>query len=100
MTPPTHGPGVVNGHTRNSPYGYTPSAPANITFLAVFAYFQVIRRLIPRILTFGHAFLGIKYRTWFFSGMFILGGIGIAFVRQILTVRGNNWVRWTGRFCV
>jgi len=77
MAPPTHGPGVVNGHTRNSPYEYTPSAPANITFLVVFAYSQVIRLLILRVLTFGHAFLSIKYRSWFFSSMFVLGGIGI-----------------------
>jgi len=30
-------PGVVNGHTHGSPYEYTPSAPANIAFLAIFA---------------------------------------------------------------
>jgi hypothetical protein len=29
-------PGVVNGHTRTSPYEYTPSAPANIAFLSTF----------------------------------------------------------------
>jgi hypothetical protein len=31
-------PGVVNGHTHSSPYVYTPSAPANIAFLVIFAY--------------------------------------------------------------
>jgi hypothetical protein len=28
--------GVVDGHTHFSPYGYTPSAAANITFLTIF----------------------------------------------------------------
>ena len=30
--------GVVNGHTHSSPYGYTPSAAANITFLVTLTY--------------------------------------------------------------
>ena len=30
--------GVVDGHTKISPYGYTPSAAANISFLATFRY--------------------------------------------------------------
>jgi len=40
MTSPTATPtpGVINGHTRDSPYVYTPSAGANIAFLVIFAY--------------------------------------------------------------
>jgi len=30
--------GVVDGHTKFSPYGYTPSAAANISFLATFRW--------------------------------------------------------------
>jgi hypothetical protein len=30
--------GVVDGHTRFSPYGYTPSAVDNIAFLSTFSY--------------------------------------------------------------
>ena len=45
MPSPTPTPGVVNGHTRHSPYGYTPSAPANITFLAIFVYALAIPQL-------------------------------------------------------
>jgi hypothetical protein len=33
---------------------------------------------LPRILTLCHAALGLKYRTWFFSALFVLGGIGIS----------------------
>src|SRR5271170_179277 len=35
-------PGVVDGHTRTSPYDYTPSAAANIAFLATFSYFPLL----------------------------------------------------------
>jgi hypothetical protein len=38
MSGPAPTPGVINGHTRESPYEYTPSAAANIAFLAIFAY--------------------------------------------------------------
>jgi hypothetical protein len=31
--------GIVDGHTHFSPYGYTPSAAANITFLVIFRWF-------------------------------------------------------------
>ena len=44
-------------------------------------YFCVLSRRnwsnSSRILTLSHFALGIKYRTWFFSTLFCLGGIGI-----------------------
>lgn len=77
MSRPTPTPGVINGHTRGSPYDYTPSAGANIAFLVIFAYARFKSwELIGRILTLCHAVLGLKYRTWFFSTLFVLGGIG------------------------
>jgi hypothetical protein len=57
-------------------------------------------QLNSRILTFGHAFLGLKYRTWFFSAMFVVGGIGIPVCTIMLTVRGGNRIHWTRRFCL
>ena len=37
---------VVDGHTRVSPYGYTPSAAANIAFLAIFSYSPYLIELL------------------------------------------------------
>ena len=37
---------VVDGHTRVSPYGYTPSAAANIAFLAIFSYSPYLTKLL------------------------------------------------------
>jgi len=35
-----------------------------------------LSRLIYRLLTIAHGALGLKYRTWLFSTLFMLGGIG------------------------
>ena len=77
MSSPTPTPGVINGHTAGSPYSYTPSAPANIAFLVIFAYPSSPIVLTIRLLTITHVALGLKFRTWFFSTLIVLGGIGI-----------------------
>src|SRR5579859_652054 len=35
-----------------------------------------LKRSYFRLMTLGHITLGIKYRTWYFSAVFVLGGIG------------------------
>jgi RTA1 like protein len=69
--------GVVNGHTSFSPYEYTPSATANISFLAIFSWGSLYLLLMARVLSIIHLFLGIKYRTWYFMTAMVLGGIGM-----------------------
>ena len=67
---------IINGHLSSSPYVYTPSAAANITFVVVFAYNTFLPPLTNRLLTIAHGVLGLKYRTWLFSTLLMLGGIG------------------------
>ena len=78
MSTPTPTPtvGLVNGHTHSSPYGYTPSAAANITFLATFAFALLLSCLTCRILSLAHLVIGLKHRTWYFTTVFVLGGLG------------------------
>jgi len=42
-------PGVIDGHTRHSPYSYTPSAGANIAFLVIFAYHPFLFYLLTAV---------------------------------------------------
>lgn len=83
--------GVVDGHTKFSPYGYTPSAAANISFLATFRWEVYWNCPDHSILTIFHLVLGVKYRTWYFMTAMLLGGLGI-------TIAFNaNWYRRTNR---
>ncbi len=47
-----------------SVYGYRPSLPANITFIALYGLVMVI-----------HAYLGVRWKTWWFSGCVLIGAI-------------------------
>lgn len=86
MSTPTPTVGVVNGHTHSSPYGYTPSAAANITFLATFVFALFLSYLTYRILSLAHLVMGLKHRTWYFATVFVLGGLGYSSSLTLLTL--------------
>jgi hypothetical protein len=47
-----------------SVYGYRPSLPSNITFIALYTLSAAI-----------HIYLGIRWKTWFFMGCMVLGAV-------------------------
>jgi len=69
-------PAIINGHLTSNPYVYTPSAAVNIAFVVVFGYHPLHLFLKYSLLTLAHGVLGLKYRTWLFSTLFMLGGVG------------------------
>jgi hypothetical protein len=102
MSTPTPTPtvGVVNGHTHSSPYGYTPSAPLNITFLATFAFAPLLLSLTHRILSLVHLAIGLKHRTWYFTIVFVLGGLGYSSSITLLILRRIDWLRRSRRVSI
>lgn len=58
-----------------SVYGYRPSLAANVTFLVLYVISGAI-----------HLYLGLRWKTWFFTGCMLLGALNavIGYIGRIM----------------